>query len=345
MRDYKGMKRQRGRNRNTSGGGGQGGGGKPGQNANRAFDSQGPENIRVRGGAQHVYEKYNQLARDATTSGDRVLAENHLQHAEHYFRTLRVLQPNRSVTEIIGRDTTVNGFDLDFEDETLESAMAAADAAAAAQPQGPAQSPSGEGEAPGDLQRQGERFDRSERQGQGQGQGQGQDSQRREFRDRNDRQGGGYDRQDRNERSRYEGNRGRWEDRGERQGAQDNQAQNSTGSGGQERQERNERSRYEGRRDRWETRDQPPAGETVDAAAMVAPDSAAPSRTTFEQAPVADSVPVLRSEDGGVSEAPAFLSAGPAQSEEEGRRPRTRRPRRRADTEEPPRTEGADEGA
>ena len=67
MRDFKGMKRQRNRNRN----GGGGGGGKPQHNANRAFDSNGPEGVKVRGAAQHVYEKYQQLARDATTSGDR----------------------------------------------------------------------------------------------------------------------------------------------------------------------------------------------------------------------------------------------------------------------------------
>src|SRR6478735_4237538 len=102
MRDFKGMKRQRGRNRGP--GGGSGNGGKPQHNANRAFDSNGPEGIKVRGAAQGVYEKYQQLARDAATGGDRVLAENYLQHAEHYFRVLRAVQPNRTVSEIMGRD-------------------------------------------------------------------------------------------------------------------------------------------------------------------------------------------------------------------------------------------------
>lgn len=111
MRDFKGMKRQRGRNRN-------GGGGKPQHNANRAFESNGPEGVKVRGAAQHVYEKYQQMARDAHTSGDRVLAENFLQHAEHYFRTLRAMQPQRPIAEIIGRDQFVSGFDIDFEDES-----------------------------------------------------------------------------------------------------------------------------------------------------------------------------------------------------------------------------------
>jgi hypothetical protein len=114
MRDFKGMKRQRGRNRN---GGGGGGGGRPQHNANRAFDSNGPDGVKVRGAAQHVYERYQQFARDAHTAGDRVVAENYLQHAEHYFRVMRAMQPQRPLSEIVGRDQFVSGFDIDFEDE------------------------------------------------------------------------------------------------------------------------------------------------------------------------------------------------------------------------------------
>ncbi|HKP77985.1 MAG TPA: DUF4167 domain-containing protein, partial [Phenylobacterium sp.] len=128
MRDFKGMKRQRGRNR----GGGGGGGNKPQQhNANRAFDSNGPDGVKVRGNAQHVFEKYQQLARDATSSGDRVLAENYLQHAEHYFRLLRAIQPNRPASEIYGRDQFASGYDIDFEDENGQAQALAADEAAA----------------------------------------------------------------------------------------------------------------------------------------------------------------------------------------------------------------------
>src|SRR5919112_220619 len=126
MRDFKGMKRQRGRNR-----GGGGGGGKPQQNANRAFDSNGPENVKVRGNAQHVFEKYQQLARDAGSAGDRVLAENYLQHAEHYFRLLRAMQPQRPASEILGRDQFSSGYDIDFEDEGAQAQAEAADEAAA----------------------------------------------------------------------------------------------------------------------------------------------------------------------------------------------------------------------
>lgn len=54
-------------------------------NRNQTFDSNGPD-VRIRGNAHQVYEKYLGLARDASTAGDRVLAESLFQHADHYFR-------------------------------------------------------------------------------------------------------------------------------------------------------------------------------------------------------------------------------------------------------------------
>ena len=54
---------------------------------NRVFDSSGPEG-KVRGTPQQIIDKYNQLARDAQLSGDRVATENFQQHAEHYLRLL-----------------------------------------------------------------------------------------------------------------------------------------------------------------------------------------------------------------------------------------------------------------
>ena len=56
-------------------------------NRNQAFDSNGPD-VRIRGNANQVNEKYLNLARDAAATGDRVLAESYFQHAEHYFRIL-----------------------------------------------------------------------------------------------------------------------------------------------------------------------------------------------------------------------------------------------------------------
>lgn len=49
--------------------------------------------MKIRGTAAHVYEKYLQLARDAGSAGDRVTAENYLQHAEHYYRILMAQGP------------------------------------------------------------------------------------------------------------------------------------------------------------------------------------------------------------------------------------------------------------
>lgn len=53
----------------------------------RSYESNGPD-VKVRGTAQHIAEKYTQLARDAHVSGDPVAAENYLQHAEHYYRII-----------------------------------------------------------------------------------------------------------------------------------------------------------------------------------------------------------------------------------------------------------------
>ena len=92
------MKRMRGRNNRGPGPqGGQGGGGpirhQTGNvplNRNHVFDSSGPD-LRVRGTSQQLFEKYLQLGRDATSSGDRVMAESYFQHAEHYFRILNAM--------------------------------------------------------------------------------------------------------------------------------------------------------------------------------------------------------------------------------------------------------------
>jgi len=87
------IKRMRGRHRH---GGGQfrhgagGGSDRPPLNRNHVFDSNGPDG-RLRGTAQQLFEKYLQLGRDATSSGDRVMAESYFQHAEHYFRILMAM--------------------------------------------------------------------------------------------------------------------------------------------------------------------------------------------------------------------------------------------------------------
>jgi hypothetical protein len=75
-----GQKRMRGRNHRKS------------QNPlTRVYESNGPD-VKIRGTASHIAEKYIQLARDAQSSGDPVAAENYYQHAEHYFRLIAAAQ-------------------------------------------------------------------------------------------------------------------------------------------------------------------------------------------------------------------------------------------------------------
>jgi Domain of unknown function (DUF4167) len=87
-------RRPRGRGPNN---GGNGGGGSSHPHGNRRqqhmplrhqnFDSNGPD-VRIRGNAFQIYDKYQALARDAQASGDRVAYESHMQHAEHYYRII-----------------------------------------------------------------------------------------------------------------------------------------------------------------------------------------------------------------------------------------------------------------
>ena len=86
MRNGQNNKRMRNRNNNNNHNN------RRGQNPmTRVFESNGPD-IKIRGTASHIAEKYLQLARDARSSGDPVAAENYYQHAEHYFRLIAAAQ-------------------------------------------------------------------------------------------------------------------------------------------------------------------------------------------------------------------------------------------------------------
>ncbi len=121
------MKRMRGRGHRSGGGGSGGGGGLRHHsgniplNRNHVFDSSGPD-LRIRGTAQQLFERYLQLGRDASSSGDRVMAESYFQHAEHYFRILNAMaqaaqgpggtgdrQPNGGGRETFNRRPTMEG--------------------------------------------------------------------------------------------------------------------------------------------------------------------------------------------------------------------------------------------
>ena len=55
------------------------------------YESNG-QDVKIRGTASHIAEKYLQLARDAQSSGDPIASENYYQHAEHYFRLIAAAQ-------------------------------------------------------------------------------------------------------------------------------------------------------------------------------------------------------------------------------------------------------------
>ncbi|MHA6289031.1 DUF4167 domain-containing protein [Maricaulis sp. CAU 1757] len=97
------MKRQRGRGR------------KSGNSANRSYESNGPE-VKIRGNAAQIYDKYLQLARDASSSGDRVRAENLYQHAEHYLRIVQANMPKRDANSDDTSDQDSSDDDSDDND-------------------------------------------------------------------------------------------------------------------------------------------------------------------------------------------------------------------------------------
>lgn len=97
------------RNRGRHRGGGSGGG----NPLNRIYESNGPD-VKVRGTAQTVAEKYLQLGRDAQSSGDSVMAENYYQHAEHYLRIVAAAQAYLQQQQQHRRP------DEEFDDEDLD---------------------------------------------------------------------------------------------------------------------------------------------------------------------------------------------------------------------------------
>jgi hypothetical protein len=297
------MKRQRSRNRKPSGNS---------NNPNRAYESNGPEGTKVRGNAQTIYEKYQQLARDANSSGDRVLAENHLQHAEHYFRLIRQMQPQRPVSEFVQRDPFSNGFD--FDDEDLETEGNEAEAA--------------EVSVSGDEQPQVDeaRFD-------GQPNRDGRNGDRR---DRNNRD---RDNRDRNNRDRDRNNGERsFEPRGDRNNGGDRNGEGEFEGGRRE----TRRERYERRRaQRLQDQEQnlngangysaaPPAGE-IAAPSFIAPTeplNARPSAPKPAPAAEADHLPAfLRAPTPVAAPEPAAEAA----AVEEAPKPKRGRPKRKTE--------------
>ena len=206
-------KRMRGRN-NTSGG--NTGGNRKGPNPlTRSYESNGPD-VKVRGTAHHIGEKYLQLARDAQSSGDPVMAESYLQHAEHYFRLIAAAQQAQQQSahgyqRTAGEQAEADEDDGDDDFGSLPDRFASPAERVVTPPPQPAPQPYAErqpyngGERPAYEPRQdrGERYDR-----------QAQDRQPQDRQPSNGERPSYQDRQqpDRNEHARYD-NR---QDRGER---------------------------------------------------------------------------------------------------------------------------------
>ena len=109
MRPQQQNRRMRGRNNNNNNNNN-----RKGPNPlTRNYESNGPD-VKIRGSAQQIAEKYATLARDAHSSGDRVMAENYLQHAEHYNRIIAAAQAQMPIQHI--RDVR-DDLDDDGEDD------------------------------------------------------------------------------------------------------------------------------------------------------------------------------------------------------------------------------------
>jgi Domain of unknown function (DUF4167) len=134
-------KRMRGRNRK-------------GQNPlTRVYESNGPD-VKIRGTASHIADKYLQLARDAQASGDPVGAENYFQHAEHYFRLIAAAQEQfRQANPYYRPEQEPRD---DFSDETDEES--------AEQPSAGSEQPFGTSEPQPYLPREGQPFPTREQQ-------------------------------------------------------------------------------------------------------------------------------------------------------------------------------------
>jgi hypothetical protein len=114
MRPQQQNRRMRGRNNSGGGGNNNNNNNRKGPNPlTRNYESNGPD-VKIRGSAQQIAEKYAQLARDAHSSGDRVMAENYLQHAEHYNRIIAAAQAQMPIQNMQNqRDSSDDDMDDD----------------------------------------------------------------------------------------------------------------------------------------------------------------------------------------------------------------------------------------
>jgi hypothetical protein len=193
----------------------------------RSFESTGPD-VKVRGTPAHVAEKYISLARDALSSGDRVLAENYLQHAEHYNRIILTYREQQMSQggEFQGhlpRAQTFNAQDPmdsdefgDDDGDEMSGNVQPHAGQGEGQPQSGGQGPSGGGQG---GQPQHRSFDGPQRYDNRPPRHDNRGEPRQHNQPRHDRDGNRFDRGDRQDRGEHRNfNR---QDRGDRQGRQD----------------------------------------------------------------------------------------------------------------------------
>jgi hypothetical protein len=287
----------------------------------RTFESNGPD-VKIRGTALHIAEKYTQLARDASSSGDRVMAENYLQHAEHYYRVIATaqaaLQPATGFQREDAQDDAED--DLEpigsdrFEPRQIDMRM----------PNGNGYNPQQQDRGDRDQSPPQHDRDRSERRERGEG---GYGERQHGGQDRGERPHGGQDRGERQHGG---------QDRGERQhGGQDRRDRSN------DRRQRFERGNFErrDRNDRGERGDSRPYEPRPVAAAGPQPMPLdAPQPDVAFPEPVAVAAPVVTTplpEPVAAVAAPVSAPAAETPEGEEGAKTRRRRaPRaRKADAE------------
>ena len=91
-----------------------------GPNRSQVFDSNGPE-VRIRGTAHQICEKYMALAKDAASIGDVILAESYMQHAEHYQRMINIWDEQQQSTRV--EQHSANNSNMDEDDLSLPESI------------------------------------------------------------------------------------------------------------------------------------------------------------------------------------------------------------------------------
>lgn len=305
-----------------------------GPSRNHVYDSNGP-GIRVRGNAHQVVEKYQALARDAAAQGDRVLMENYLQHAEHYYRIIVAMNQNnpQRVIHLVDQAQLGDSPD-DFYDETEEAVVepigaATASLMAAGQSHSVASDDGSYGDGDGYEAEEGYRRDNRGNRGEYRDRGDRQGNDRQG----NDRQGGDRqgDRRDRN-RPRGEGgdNREGRRDRDNRDNRDRDTRTDRPERGDRDNRDRGEGRDFERRRDRNRNRrDQQPsdAPEGVTDIAAVTEAPAPVNAPVMVEAP-AVAAPAIAPKEEPVVVVPAPAEAPPTVQQDAEAAP-VKAPRRR----------------